>query len=160
MARRFTLDGAKVAVLEKAADVLDGASKANSAILHTGFDAPPRLVGAKACIADGLSPNTLIFTKSSACRYSKPAPWCWHGIMSSWHTLARTWLPKAHKNGWWQRWPCAAVPTIIGARAEPFAKPSKGGFIVPGEYLIDPWATRRMLTFCKRIANGAMNCTA
>ncbi|MFT5676824.1 MAG: glycerol-3-phosphate dehydrogenase, partial [Paraglaciecola sp.] len=41
MARRLTLDGAKVIVLEKASDVLDGASKSNSAILHTGFDAPP-----------------------------------------------------------------------------------------------------------------------
>ncbi|MEP4767534.1 MAG: NAD(P)/FAD-dependent oxidoreductase [Roseibium sp.] len=40
MARRFTLEGAKVAIVEKASDILDGASKANSAILHTGFDAP------------------------------------------------------------------------------------------------------------------------
>ena len=40
LARQFTLDGARVAILEKAADVLDGASKGNSAILHTGFDAP------------------------------------------------------------------------------------------------------------------------
>ncbi|MDH3743018.1 MAG: FAD-dependent oxidoreductase, partial [Hyphomicrobiales bacterium] len=41
VARRFTLQGARVAVIEKAHDILDGASKANSAILHTGFDAPP-----------------------------------------------------------------------------------------------------------------------
>ena len=41
IARRFTLEGAKTVVLEKALDVLDGASKGNSAILHTGFDAPP-----------------------------------------------------------------------------------------------------------------------
>jgi glycerol-3-phosphate dehydrogenase len=40
IARRFTLEGARVVLLEKAADILDGASKANSAILHTGFDAP------------------------------------------------------------------------------------------------------------------------
>ncbi len=40
MARRFTLEGARVVLLEKATDILDGASKANSAILHTGFDAP------------------------------------------------------------------------------------------------------------------------
>ena len=39
MARRFTLEGARVVLLEKATDILDGASKANSAILHTGFDA-------------------------------------------------------------------------------------------------------------------------
>jgi len=41
VARRFALAGAKVAVLEKGADILSGTSKANSAILHTGFDAPP-----------------------------------------------------------------------------------------------------------------------
>ena len=28
-------------LLEKGADILSGASKGNSALLHTGFDAPP-----------------------------------------------------------------------------------------------------------------------
>ena len=41
VARRCALEGARVILLEKAADILDGASKGNSAILHTGFDAPP-----------------------------------------------------------------------------------------------------------------------
>ena len=40
-ARRFALAGARVVLIEKGADILSGASKANSAILHTGFDAPP-----------------------------------------------------------------------------------------------------------------------
>ncbi len=40
VARRFALAGARVVVIEKGADLLSGASKANSAILHTGFDAP------------------------------------------------------------------------------------------------------------------------
>lgn len=40
MARRFSLEGAKVVLLERSSDILSGASKANSAILHTGFDAP------------------------------------------------------------------------------------------------------------------------
>ena len=40
-ARRFALAGAQVVVIEKGPDILSGASKANSAILHTGFDAPP-----------------------------------------------------------------------------------------------------------------------
>ncbi len=40
VARRFALAGAKVVVIEKGSDILSGASKANSAILHTGFDAP------------------------------------------------------------------------------------------------------------------------
>lgn len=39
-ARRFALAGAKVVLIERGADILSGASKANSAILHTGFDAP------------------------------------------------------------------------------------------------------------------------
>ena len=41
VARRFALAGARVVLLEKGADILSGASKANSAILHTGFDATP-----------------------------------------------------------------------------------------------------------------------
>jgi len=40
VARRMALEGASVVLMEKAADILDGASKGNSAILHTGFDAP------------------------------------------------------------------------------------------------------------------------
>ncbi len=39
--RRLALEGASTVLLEKATDILDGASKGNSAILHTGFDAPP-----------------------------------------------------------------------------------------------------------------------
>lgn len=41
VARRFALSGANVILIERGADILSGASKANSAILHTGFDAPP-----------------------------------------------------------------------------------------------------------------------
>lgn len=41
VARRFALAGAHVVLIERGADILSGASKANSAILHTGFDAPP-----------------------------------------------------------------------------------------------------------------------
>ena len=40
-ARQFALRGAQVLLLEASTDILSGASKANSAILHTGFDAPP-----------------------------------------------------------------------------------------------------------------------
>jgi glycerol-3-phosphate dehydrogenase len=38
--RRFAIAGANVVLIEKGSDILSGASKANSAILHTGFDAP------------------------------------------------------------------------------------------------------------------------
>ena len=38
VARQLALGGISVILLEKASDILDGASKGNSAILHTGFD--------------------------------------------------------------------------------------------------------------------------
>ena len=37
----MALSGLSVVLIERGADILSGASKANSAILHTGFDAPP-----------------------------------------------------------------------------------------------------------------------
>ncbi|HHD57392.1 MAG TPA: FAD/NAD(P)-binding oxidoreductase [Desulfobulbaceae bacterium] len=52
VARRLTLEGASVVLLEKAPDILDGASKGNSAILHTGFDAPPGTLEWK-CVQEG-----------------------------------------------------------------------------------------------------------
>src|SRR3546814_7066078 len=52
VARRLTLAGARVVVAEKAVDILDGASKGNSGILHTGFDAPPGSLEQR-CVAAG-----------------------------------------------------------------------------------------------------------
>src|SRR5689334_16591232 len=52
MARRFTLEGARVLLIEKTPDILAGASKGNSAILHTGFDARPGSLEL-ACIRQG-----------------------------------------------------------------------------------------------------------
>jgi glycerol-3-phosphate dehydrogenase len=40
IARAFAIRGIKTVVLEKASDILEGASKGNSALLHTGFDEP------------------------------------------------------------------------------------------------------------------------
>lgn len=39
--RALTLAGLKCLLLERGADLISGASKANSGILHTGYDAPP-----------------------------------------------------------------------------------------------------------------------
>ena len=61
MARRFTLEGARVLVIEKACDTLDGASKANSAILHTGFDAPPPDSQEHGCIVEGYAEYQRIY---------------------------------------------------------------------------------------------------
>jgi glycerol-3-phosphate dehydrogenase len=50
--RRFALGGAKTLLVERANDILEGASKGNSAILHTGFDAPPESLELQ-CVKDG-----------------------------------------------------------------------------------------------------------
>ena len=39
--RALVLAGLDTVLIERGADILSGASKGNSAILHTGFDAPP-----------------------------------------------------------------------------------------------------------------------
>src|SRR4051794_12607809 len=41
IARSCAIRDFKSVVIEKAADILEGASKGNSALLHTGFDEPP-----------------------------------------------------------------------------------------------------------------------
>ncbi|WP_321371193.1 NAD(P)/FAD-dependent oxidoreductase [uncultured Desulfuromusa sp.] len=40
VARKLALEGTSIVLIEKGSDILSGASKGNSAILHTGFDAP------------------------------------------------------------------------------------------------------------------------
>ncbi len=150
MARRYTLDGARVVVLEKAADVLDGASKANSAILHTGFDAPPGSVE-QACIAKGYAEYLDI-------RESLGLPLLKTGaLVLAWDDEQLAALPalvaKAHKNG-------VADVALLSREAilaqEPQLSPAlKGGFSVPREYLIDPWASAHAYIL-QAMANGAV----
>src|SRR5215510_6562507 len=45
--RELVLAGARCALIERDADILAGASKGNSAILHTGFDATPGTLEAR-----------------------------------------------------------------------------------------------------------------
>lgn len=149
IARRLTLDGARVSVLEKAADVLDGASKGNSAILHTGFDAPPGSLEQR-CIADGYRQYL-----NEHARLGLPL------LRSGAMVLAWTdeelqsldaLINKAHKND------VDDVKRLSAHEiqaAEPhLATHVKGGFRVPGEYLIDPWATAH-LYIMQALANGA-----
>ncbi len=149
MARRFTLDGARVVLIEKGRDVLDGASKANSAILHTGFDAPPGSLE-QACIAKGYAEYLEI-------RESLDLPLLKSGAMVlAWDAdqLARLegLVDKAHTNG------VDDVAMMTRARIlarEPALSSSlKGGFDIPGEFLIDPWATAHAYVL-QALVNGA-----
>lgn len=149
MARRFTLDGAKVVVLEKAAEVLDGASKANSAILHTGFDAPSGSVE-QACVAAGYA-EYLEICEGLGLPVLKTG-----AMVLAWDDAQLARLPalveKAHLNG--------VLDVEMRSREallqdEPQLSPQlRGGFVVPGEYVIDPWATAHAYML-QAMANGA-----
>lgn len=149
VARRLTLDGARVVVLEKAADILDGASKANSAILHTGFDAPPSTLEA-ACVAAGHAEYLEIHERLNLPLDRAGA------LVVAWNEEQEAALPalmaQARENG------VDDVEPLTGAEArrlEPnLAAGARAAFRVPREYLIDPWAAPYAYLL-QAIANGA-----
>ncbi|PVA05702.1 NAD(P)/FAD-dependent oxidoreductase [Thalassorhabdomicrobium marinisediminis] len=149
IARRLTLDGARVVVIEKALDVLDGASKGNSAILHTGFDAPPGSLE-QACIAAGYKEYLEIAGQMSLPILKSGA------LVLAWSDDQLKQLPKliekAHANGVTDVTSLSREEIL---RKEPNLSPDLlGGFAVPGEYLIDPWGTAHAYIL-QAIANGA-----
>ncbi|AJZ89500.1 FAD-dependent oxidoreductase [Klebsiella michiganensis] len=133
--RRFTLLGARTLLLEKGEDILSGASKANSAILHTGFDAPGESLELK-CIQDGYAEYLEIHKKMNLPLLKTTA------IVVAWTQEQLEALPgivqQAHQNG------VKDVEQISADeiyRREPnLASGALGGVYVPGEYVIDPWS--------------------
>jgi glycerol-3-phosphate dehydrogenase len=150
MARQLTLNGAKVLVLEKALDVLDGASKGNSAILHTGFDAPPGSLE-QTCVATGYKEYLAVAAELNLPILKSGA------LVLAWDQEQLRQLPeliaKAHKNG------VSDVALVdredILSREPELSDTVVGGFEVPGEYLIDPWASAHAYLL-QALANGAV----
>jgi glycerol-3-phosphate dehydrogenase len=147
--RRMTLCGLKSVLLEKGHDILSGASKGNSAILHTGFDAPPESVEL-ACIQAG-------YEEYLAIREPLNLPLLECGaFVVAWTEEELEELPvivaKAHAN---------TVPDVIQIdaaelyRREPnLAAGALGGVWVPREHLIDPWSAPLAYAL-QAIAHGA-----
>ncbi len=134
--RRLALAGAHVILAEKEADILEGASKGNSAILHTGFDAPPNSVE-QGCIADGYREFLEIQSRLNLPLVKTGA------MVLAWdHEQAAridAIVAKAHANGVKD----VAEISTDAARAQ---VPALGtGFTravhIPGESLLDPWST-------------------
>ncbi len=148
IARRLTLEGWKVAVLEKARDVLDGASKANSAILHTGFDAPVGSLEQK-CIAAGYAEYRAIHQRLNLPLIKSGA------LVIAWTDEQQAALPalmdQARANG-------VAVKALTAAQTralEPALGPGVvASFRVSGESLIDPWSAPHAYLW-QAVENGA-----
>lgn len=135
MARRFTLEGAKVLLLEKGADILSGASKGNSAILHTGFDAPVASTELH-CMQAGYAEYLQIYQKLNLPLLRTGA------MVVAWtpEDLAKLEgiLQQAHANGVLDAKLIDAAQ--IRAREPNLSAKALGAVEVPGEFLIDPWS--------------------
>lgn len=135
VARRFALQGLSVILLERAADILSGASKGNSALLHTGFDAPPDSLEL-ACMQDGYREYLeirerlglpMLETGGAVVAWSDEDAAKLDGIVA-----------QAHRNG------VTDVRRIDRAELfarEPHLSPNAvGAVLVPREHVIDPWS--------------------
>ncbi|MGR3617123.1 MAG: NAD(P)/FAD-dependent oxidoreductase [Paracoccaceae bacterium] len=149
VARRFTLEGAKVAIVEKGTDILDGASKANSAILHTGYDAPNDSLELS-CIRTGYEEYEAIRGDFGLVQHTIG------GLVVAWTQDEMNALDdivaKSHRNG-------VTDVTFIDANAlqkkEPnLSKWARGAVWVPKESIIDPWSAPYVY-LRQAIENGA-----
>ncbi|KQM33030.1 FAD/NAD(P)-binding oxidoreductase [Rhizobium sp. Leaf68] len=135
VARRFALAGAKVVIIEKGTDILSGASKANSAILHTGFDAPQgslELELVKAGRAEYLSIHSqmglsLVETGALVCAWNAEEGQSLEHIAE-----------QGRRNG-------IAELGLLTARQARDIMPGLSDHLVaaldvPGEHIIDPWS--------------------
>ena len=134
--RRFCLMGARAVLLEKGGDILSGASKANSALLHTGFDAPPDSLEL-ACMQAGYREYLAIHQKMNLPLLETGA------IVIAWNDeqfAALAGIVKvAHQNGVMD---VRQIDSQEIYQREPHLSPgAMGGVIVPGESVIDPWST-------------------
>ena len=133
--RRFAIAGLKCVLLERGADILSGASKGNSALLHTGFDAPPKSLELR-CMKAGYAEYLRIRQKLNLPLLESSA------IVAAWNETELAALPaivgKAHKNG------VADVRVIsqieLRLKEPELAKGALGGVFVPGEHIIDAWS--------------------
>lgn len=149
MARRLTLEGLRVILLERSSDILAGASKANSAILHTGFDAPPDSVEV-ACMQAGYREYMDIHDGLNLPVLRTGA------LVVAWNDTELAALPgivdKAHHNG------VADVHQIdaaqLRAMAPHLAHHALGAVVVSNEHVIDPWSAP--LAYARQaVDNGA-----
>jgi glycerol-3-phosphate dehydrogenase len=146
--REFTLAGARAILVERDADLLNGASKANSAILHTGFDAVPGSLEL-ACMRDG-------YQRYLACRERLNLPLAQTGaLVVAWTAEQLAALPaivaRAHTNGVTD---VRLLDRAAVLQQEPALAPSLlGGVWVPGESVIDPWSAP-LAYATQALANG------
>jgi len=149
MARRFTLEGARVLVLEKGVDILSGASKGNSAILHTGFDADPDSLE-HSCVQSGYEEYLQIRNELNLPILKTGA------LVVAWNEDEVEKLDSIVEKALANEVKDVRILSNIelGAKEPSLANTAKAAVEVPGEYLIDPWTTP-FVYLLQAIENGA-----
>jgi glycerol-3-phosphate dehydrogenase len=149
IARRFAGTWLSVAMLESRDDIGDGTSKANTAILHTGFDATPGTLEAR-LVARGY-----VMLGEYAAATNIPVERT-GALLVAWTDEELDAIAglqrKAADNGYHA---CEPVPAEEVYRRVPALGPSAaGGLTVPGESIICTWTTNLALA-TDAVARGA-----
>jgi glycerol-3-phosphate dehydrogenase len=136
VARLLSHHRLRVALLEAGPDVGAGTSKANTAILHTGFDAIPgtvesRLVARGYELLRSYAPAVGIAVEETG------------AVLVAWDDAQAATLGelagKAAANGYGR---AEIVDAATVYDLEPRLAPgARGGLVVPDEHIIDPWST-------------------
>lgn len=148
-ARRFTLAGAKTILLEKAPDILAGASKANSALLHTGFDAPAGSLELS-CMQQGYAEYLTIRDQLNLPLLETDA------MVVAWtseeEAALDSVLKRAHDNGVTASRRLTREDAL--AREPHLSESLRAAVLVPGEHVIDPWSAP-LAYLTQALENGA-----
>ena len=147
--RELSRYNASVVLLERNPDICEGTSKANSAIVHTGFDAPPGTLEARLLAeARALWPQVI---ESLHIPYLQTGALMVATSEEERAILENEIIPKAERNGVTLQW-LTREEILENA---PYISPSiLCGALVEGEGVIDPfWTTR---AYCENaILHGA-----
>ena len=147
--RAFALAGARAILLERGTDILSGASKGNSALLHTGYDAPPGSLELD-CVREGYNAYLDIRERLNLPLIETSA------LLVAWTEVEHAALPDhlehATANG------VEGVTTLdrqeLFRRAPGLSPLARGALLIPGEHIIDPWSPP-LAYASQAIANGA-----
>jgi glycerol-3-phosphate dehydrogenase len=148
VARLLSRHELRVVLLERGGDVGAGTSKANTAILHTGFDATPGSLEAT-LVRRGYE---LLGEYAASAGISVEHT---GAVLVAWTDEQAEALPalhaKAAANGYHE---CEIIDAASVRALEPnLAGGVRAGMTVPGEHLIDPWSTPVAFAY-EAVANG------
>jgi glycerol-3-phosphate dehydrogenase len=148
--RAFALAGARAILLERGPDILSGASKANSALLHTGYDAPKDSLELT-CVREGYDAYLDIRARLNLSLVETSA------LMVAWTEAELAKLPELLAQA-----EANEVEGVIGLdrrevlrRTPNLSLDARGAVLIPGEHVIDPWSAPLAYAL-QAIANGAV----